>query len=113
MLSNTAIPRYYAEFRQKVLRAEVPVCEEISMEMYRIDELVRNPNVYYDDGAIDGFIEFCEEELTLTDGGDVHMLDSFKLWAEQLLSWYLFVEREVWDRELGKFVTKVIKKRLR
>ena len=113
MLSNTAVPRYYAEFRQKVLRAEIPVCEEISMEMFRIDELCRNPNIYYDDGAIEGFIEFCEEELTLTDGGDVHMLDSFKLWAEQLLSWYIFVEREVWDRELDRFVTKVIKKRLR
>lgn len=113
MLSNTAIPVHYAAFRDKVLRGEIPVCEEISLEMQRIDELVNNPSVYYDDKAIDGFIEFVEEELTLTDGGDVHMLDSFKLWAEQLLSWFIFVERTVWDKEHGEFVQKQIKKRLR
>lgn len=113
MLSNTATPQYYAAFREKVLRNEIPVCEEISMEMQRIDELIKNKDVYYDDLAIDGFIEFVEEELTLTDGGDVHMLDSFKLWAEQLLSWFIFVERPVWDDEIGDFVVKTIKKRLR
>src|SRR5215831_19291519 len=113
MLSNTAIPTYYAAFRARVLSGEMPVCEEISLEMNRIDELIRNPDVYYDDRAIDGFIEFCEAELTLTDGSAVHLLDSFKLWAEQLLSWFIFVERSVWDHESGTFVTKTIKKRLR
>lgn len=100
-------------FREKVLRGEIPVCEEISLEMNRIDELIRNPNVYYDDRAIDGFIAFCEEELTLTDGSDVHLMDSFKLWAEQLLSWFVFVERNVWDNDAQEFVIKTIKKRLR
>jgi len=113
MLSNTAVPVHYAAFREKVLRGEIPVCEEVSLQMQRIDWLIRDPNVYYDPKAIDGFIEFCEEELTLTDGGDVHMLDSFKLWAEDLLSWFIFVERERWDEEVGGFVMKVIKKRLR
>lgn len=113
MLSNTATPPHYAAFREKVLSGEIPVCEEISLEMQRIDWLIKNPNVYFNDRAIDGFIEFVEEELTLTDGGDVHMLDSFKLWAEQLLGWYIFVERNVWDDEVGDFVPKVIKKRLR
>ena len=112
MLSNTAVPKYYAEFRDKVLRGEIPVCEEISMEMNRIDLLIARKDVYYDDGAIDGFIDFCEEELTLTDGGDVHMLDSFKLWAEQLLSWFIFVERSKWDIEEQRFKIKRIKKRL-
>lgn len=113
MLSNTAVPKHYAEFRDKVLRGLIPVCEEISLEMQRIDALIDNPNVYYDDGAIDGFVEFTEEELTLTDGGDVHMLDSFKLWAEQLLGWIIFVDREIWSDEAGAFVTKTIRKRLR
>jgi phage terminase large subunit-like protein len=113
MLSNTATPKYYAEFQQKVLRGEIPVCEEISLEMQRIDMLVKDPNVYYDDGAIDGFIAFCEDELTLTDGGPVHVLDSFKLWAEQLLSWKIFVQRRLWDAEVGDFVMKTIEKRLR
>ena len=112
MLSNTATPVHYAAFRDKVLRGEIPVCLEISQEMQRIDRLIKNPEVYYDDGAIDGFVEFCEEELTLTDGGDVHMLDSFKLWAEMLLSWKIFVIREVWDREANDFVQKKIEKRL-
>jgi phage terminase large subunit-like protein len=113
MLSNTAVPVHYAAFREKVLRGEIPVCEEVSLQMQRIDILIADPNVYYDDKAIDGFIEFVEEELTLTDGGDVHMLDSFKVWAEDLLSWFIFVERERWDDETGAFVIKVIKKRLR
>lgn len=113
MLSNTAVPIHYASFRQKVLSGAIPVCEEIALEMLRIDALIANPNVYYDDLAIDGFIAFVEGELTLTDGDDVHMLDSFKLWAEQLLSWFIFVERERWDPEQQRFVTTVIKKRLR
>lgn len=113
MLSNTAIPPHYAAFRDKVLRGEIPVCEEISLEMLRIDTLIANPDVYFDDGAIDGFIEFCEDELTLTDGGDVHMLDSFKLWAEQLLGWFIFVDRPRWDKDQNRFVMKRIKKRLR
>lgn len=113
MLSNTATPIYYEAFRQKVLSGEIPVCEEISLEMQRIDELIRRSDVYYDDNAIDGFIEFVEAELTLTDGDDVHMLDSFKLWAEQLLSWFIFVERSVWDKDEQRFVIKRIKKRLR
>lgn len=113
MLSNTAVPIHYSAFREKVLRGEIPVCEEVSLQMQRVDMLIRDPNVYYDDKAIEGFVEFCEEELTLTDGADVHMLDSFKLWAEDLLSWFIFVERERWDDEAGTFVRKVIKKRLR
>lgn len=113
MLSNTATPVHYAQFRDAVLRGEIPVCEEISLEMNRIDALIQDPNVYYDDRAIDGFIQFVEDELTLTDGGDVHMLDSFKLWAEQLLSWFIFVERSVWDNKQQKFVLKTIRKRLR
>ena len=113
MLSNTAVPKYYAAFQDKVLRGEIPVCEEVSLQMQRIDMLIKDPNVYYDDEAIDGFIEFCEVEMTLTDGDPVHMLDSFKLWAEDLLSWFIFVERPRWDDEQGGFVTKIIKKRLR
>lgn len=113
VLSNTAVPVHYAAFRQKVLAGEIPVCEEISLEMQRIDALVANPHVYYDSAAIDGFIAFCEEELTLTDGAAVHLLDSFKLWAEQLLSWFIFVDRQVYDPEQKRMVTKTIKKRLR
>lgn len=113
MLSNTAVPTHYAAFREKVKSGEIPVCEEISMEMNRIDILIQDPTVYYDDRAIDGFIEFVECELTLTDGDPVHMLDSFKLWAEQLLSWYIFVDRQIWDKEQHRFVMKRIKKRLR
>lgn len=112
MLSNTATPIYYGQFRDKVLRGMIPVCEEISMEMNRIDALIRDPNVYYDDLAIEGFIAFCEEEMTLTDGSDVHLLDSFKLWAEALLSWFVFVDRTVWDSEAQQFIEKRIKKRL-
>lgn len=113
MLSNTAVPKHYAAFREKVLSGEIPVCEEISLEMQRIDALIADPNVYYDDGAIDGFVEFVEEECTLTDGGDVHMLDSFKLWAESLLSFFIFVERPVWDPESNTFIMRKVRKRLR
>ena len=103
-LSNTATPRYYGEFRDQVLRGEIPVCREISQEMNRIDDLIRNPNIYYDDKAIDGFISFVENELTLTDGGDINMLPTFKLWAEQLLSWFYYVERSVYvpSEEIGR-----------
>lgn len=115
-LSNTATPKYYRQFREAVIRGEIPVNKEISMEMNRIDELVRNPGVYYDDQAVEGFIEFCENELTLTDGGDLHLLDSFKLWAEQLFGWYYFIDRTVWvpdkDGRGGKYVRKSIKTRL-
>lgn len=115
-LSNTATPIYYGQFRDKVLRGEIPVCKEVAMEMNRIDALIANPGVYYDDRAIDGFIAFCEDELTLTDGSDVTLLDSFKLWAEQLLSWFYFVERSVYepspDNHGGRYVRKMIKKRL-
>lgn len=115
-LSNTATPIYYGKFRDAVMRGEIPVCKEISMEMNRIDDLIANPGIYYDDQAINGFIEFCEKELTLTDGGDLHLLDSFKLWAEQVFGWYYFVERSVFepspDGHGGRYVTKRIKKRL-
>ena len=115
-LSNTAVPKYYGEFRDAVIRGEIPICREIEMEMHRIDDLIANPGVYYDDRAIDGFIKFCENELTLTDGGEVRLLDSFKLWAEQIFSWFYFVERSVYvpneDGRGGRYVTKKIKKRL-
>lgn len=115
-LSNTATPIYYGKFRDAVMRGEIPVCKEISMEMNRIDDLIANPGIYYDDEAINGFIEYCENELTLTDGSDLHLLDSFKLWAEQIFGWYYFVERSVFepspDGHGGKYVTKRIRKRL-
>ena len=115
-LSNTATPIYYGKFRDAVIRGEIPVCKEISMEMNRIDDLIVNPGIYYDDQAINGFIDFCEQELTLTDGSDLHLLDSFKLWAEQVFGWYYFVERSVFepsaDGHGGRYVTKTIKKRL-
>lgn len=115
-LSNTATPRYYGKFRDAVIRGEIPVCKEISMEMNRIDELIANPGIYYDDQAVEGFIEYCENELTLTDGEDLHLLDSFKLWAEQIFGWYYFVERSVYvpseDGHGGRYVNKRIKKRL-
>ncbi|RTL03881.1 terminase [Candidatus Dependentiae bacterium] len=113
MLSNTATPRYYAEFRDKVLAGEIPVCEEISLEMNRIDRLIANPTVYYDDRAIDGFVAFVEGEMTKTDGSDIHLLDSFKLWAEQLLSWFVYVDRSIWNPHEKRFVVTRIKKRLR
>lgn len=115
-LSNTAVPKYYGMFRDAVIRGEIPVCETISMEMNRIDALIRNPGVWYDDQAIQGFIDYCENELTLTDGEDLRLLDSFKLWAEQIFGWYYFVERSVYepdpDGHGGHYVTKRIKKRL-
>lgn len=115
-LSNTAVPKYYGQFRDAVIRGEIPVCQEISMEMNRIDDLIANPGIWYDDEAIDGFIEYCESELTLTDGEDLHLLDSFKLWAEQIFGWYYFVERSVYepypDGHGGHYVKKTIKKRL-
>ena len=95
-LSNTATPKYYGEFRDKVLSGEIPVCREISKQMNRIDEKIRNPRFYYDSEAIDGFIQYCEDELTLTDGGDVTLLPSFKLWAEDLLSWFYYTDRSVY-----------------
>ena len=111
-LSNTAVPIYYGKFRDAVLRGDIPVCKEISMEMNRIDALIENKNYYYDDQAVEGFIRFCEKELTLTDGSDVNMLDTFKLWAEQIFGWYYFVHTSVYDPELKRFVKKDIKKRL-
>ena len=114
--SNTATPYYYGLFREQVLHGEIPVNREISMEMNRIDDLIANPNIYYDDNAVDGFIKYCEFELTLTDGTDLHLLDSFKLWAEQIFGWYYFVERSVYQPNLdgrgGQYVKKQIKKRL-
>ena len=111
-LSNTATPKYYGKFRDAVIRGEIPICEEISLEMNRIDELIANPGIWYDDQAIQGFINYCENELTLTDGEDLHLLDSFKLWAEQIFGWYYFVERSVYDPDQGRYVKKSIKKRL-
>lgn len=115
-LSNTATPIYYGMFRDAVLRGEIPVCKEISMEMNRIDSLIENPGIYYDDQAINGFISYCEKELTLTDGADLKLLDTFKLWAEQLYGWYYFEERSVFvpseDGHGGHYTTKRIKKRL-
>lgn len=111
-LSNTTTPKYYGRFRDAVIRGEIPVCNEIAMEMNRIDDLIKNPGVWYDDQAIQGFINYCENELTLTDGEDLHLLDSFKLWAEQIFGWYYFVERTVYDPEEGRYVKKSIKKRL-
>lgn len=115
-LSNTATPKYYGKFRDDVLKGIIPVCKEISMEMNRIDALILNPGIYYDDEAIDGFIQYCESELTLTDGGDLVLLDSFKLWAEQIFGWYYYIERSVYepfpDNRGGRFVRKLIKKRL-
>lgn len=116
MLSNTAVPRYYQEFRDSVIRGDIPVNREISLEMNRIDGLVANRNIYYDDLAVEGFIKFCENELTLTDGSELNLLPSFKLWAEQIFGWYYFVERSVYepypDGHGGRYVTKSIKKRL-
>ena len=115
-LSNTATPKYYGQFRDAVMRGEIPICKEIDMEMRRIDDLIANPGVYYDDQAIQGFINFCENELTLTDGEDLHLLDSFKLWAEQIFGWYFFEDNSVYEPDPsghgGHYVTKRIKKRL-
>lgn len=116
-LSNTATPVYYGQFRAAVMRSEIPVNREISLEMNRIDGLIANPNIYYDNEAVEGFILYCENELTLTDGSDLHLLDTFKLWAEQIFGWYYFVERSVYEpskdaRSPGRYVKKTIKKRL-
>lgn len=115
-LSNTAVPKYYGQFRDAVIRGDIPVCQEIEMEMNRIDALIANPGIWYDDQAIQGFINYCENELTLTNGEDLHLLDSFKLWAEQIFGWYYFVERSVYqpnpDGRGGRYVRKRIKKRL-
>lgn len=115
-LSNTATPKYYGEFREQVKRGEIPVCETISMEMNRIDDLIRNPGIYYDDLAVEGYIKFCENELTLTDGTDLHLLDTFKVWAEQVYGWYYFQTKSVYrpnkDGHGGRYVKKTIKKRL-
>lgn len=115
-LSNTATPKYYGMFRDAVIRGEIPVCETISLEMNRIDSLIANPGVYYDDQAVDGFVKYCENELTLTDGSDLVLLDSFKLWAEQIFGWYYYVERSIYepspDGHGGRYVNKRIKKRL-
>lgn len=115
-LSNTAVPIYYGRFREAVLRGDIPVCREVAMEMNRIDELIANPNYYYDDKAVEGFIKFAENELTLTDGSDLHLLEIFKVWAEQIFGWYYFVERQVYvpspDNHGGRYVNKVVKMRL-
>ena len=120
-LSNTATPIYYGQFRDAVIRGDIPVNREVTLEMNRIDALIANPNIYYDDKAINGFIKYCENELTLTDGSDLYLLDSFKLWAEQIFGWYYFVDRQVYQPEKrvkgknkgpGRYVTKTIKKRL-
>lgn len=115
-LSNTATPIYYGQFREAVLRGDIPVNREVGLEMNRIDSLIANPNIYYDDEAVNGFILYCETEMTLTDGSDIHLLDSFKLWAEQIFGWYYFVERSVYvpyeDGHGGRYVNKTVKKRL-
>ena len=115
-LSNTAVPKYYGLFRDAVIRGEIPVCEEISMEMNRIDDLIANPGIFYDDKAVEGWIKFCNNELTLTDGSDLNLLDTFKLWGEQIFGWYYFVERSVYepnpDGHGGHYIRKAIKKRL-
>jgi phage terminase large subunit-like protein len=115
-LSNTAVPKYYGQFRDAVLRGDIPVNREVEMEMNRIDALIDNPKIYYDDQAVEGFILFCENEMTLTDGSDLHLLFTFKLWAEQVFGWYYFVERSVYQPNAnyhgGRYVTRMIKKRL-
>lgn len=115
-LSNTAIPRYYGQFREDVLHGKIPICREIELEMHRIDMLIDNPSIYYSDSAIEGYVAFCEEELTLTDGSDLHLLDTFKLWAEQVFAWYYFIERSVFvpdeDGHGGHFEQKMVRQRL-
>ena len=114
-LSNTATPKYYAKFRDAVIRGEIPVCETVGLEMERIDKLIEHPGVYYDEDAVEGWIKFCERELTLTDGSDLRLLDTFKLWGEQIFGWYYFVERSVFEmdgRGGGHYVNKMIVRRL-
>lgn len=111
-LSNTAVPIYYGQFRERVLRGEIPICHTIELEMNRIDELIANPGVYYDDEAVEGYIAYCENELTLTDGSDLKLVDSFKLWAEEVFGWYWFEKMQIWDPEIRGYKTKTIKHRL-
>lgn len=111
-LSNTATPKYYGLFRDAVMSGRIPICKEVELEMYRIDALIDNPDYWYDNQSVEGFIHFCENEMTLTDGEDLHLLDSFKLWAEEIFGWYYYKERSVYDPELGRYVQKTIKKRL-
>lgn len=115
-LSNTAVPKYYGQFRDAVMRGEIPICKEIEMEMHRIDELIANPGFYYDDRAVEGFISYCEDELTLTDGSDLKLLDTFKLWSEEIFGWYYFEEQKVYmpskDGHSGRYVIKRVKRRL-
>src|SRR5574344_3086681 len=116
-LSNTAVPTYYGRFRDAVVGGSIPVCQEISMEMNRIDKLIDNPGVYYDSSLVEGYIKFCENELTLTDGTDLKLSDSFKLWAEEIFGWYYFVEKSVFvpdqsGKGLGHYEKKYVKKRL-
>ena len=115
-LSNTAVPIYYGKFRDAVIRGDIPICREVEMEMNRIDDLIDDPDIYYDDKAVEGWIKYCENELTLTDGSDLHLLDSFKLWGEQVFGWYYFEERSVYepykDGPGGRYVMKRIKMRL-
>lgn len=111
-LSNTATPKYYGLFRDDVMSGKIPICKEVELEMYRIDALIDNPDYWYDNRSVEGFIHFCENEMTLTDGEDLHLLDSFKLWAEEIFGWYYYKERSVYDPELGRYVQKTIKKRL-
>ncbi len=112
MLSNTAVPKYYGEFRDAVIRGEIAVNEEVNLEMNRIDQLIANPGVYYDENAVEGWIAYNESEMTLTNGDDLYLLDSFKLWAEQVFGWYYFEERSVYDPITKKYERKVIKRRL-
>ena len=117
MLSNTAVPKYYGRFRELVIKGEIPVCEQISMEMNRIDDLISNPGIYYDDEKVEGWIKFCENELTLTDGSDLRLLESFKLWGEQIFGWYYFIEKSVYvppedGYGPGHYEKRSIKKRL-
>lgn len=114
-LSNTAVPRYYGEFRDAVVRGEIAINQYIAMEMNRIDRLIANPGIFYDDQAVEGWVRFCEAELTLTDGSDLHMLDSFKLWGEQIFGWYYYEEHQVMEETDNggvRYVTKLIKQRL-
>lgn len=115
-LSNTAVPKYYGQFRDAVIRGDIPVCKEISLEMNRIDALIANPGIFYDDQAVEGWINYCENELTLTDGSDLHLLDTFKIWGEQVFGWYYYIERSVYEpfenNHGGRYVQKTVKKRL-
>lgn len=109
MLSNTATPRYYGDFRRRVLNGEIRVNREVSMQMNHIDDLIRDPEVYYDDQVVEGWIQYCENELCLTDGEDLNLLDTFKLWGEDLLGWYKFTERNIYDPRVGGYVRRRIK----